>query len=88
MKGGERAPKEGQVLVNINPFIKAACGRFGFLKIFHNPAGQKNFHLTLALRIRDFCSDRLPFLLKISGIGAMGVVSIGFVVLDCRTTFA
>ena len=32
-------------------FVKAACGRFGFLKIFHNPADQKNFHLTL--RVTD-----------------------------------
>ena len=51
--------------------VKAACGRFGFLKNFHNPAGQKNFHLTLALRIRDFCMNRSPFLLKTSGMVAM-----------------
>ena len=60
-------------------FFKAACGRFGFLKIFHNPAGQKNFHLTLASRIRDFCLGTSRTLLKLSGMVAMGVVSIGFV---------
>ena len=39
------------IFVVFSYIFKAACGRFGFLKNFHNPAGQKNFHLTL--RVTD-----------------------------------